>query len=565
MNDLPESAKPEIKLSRRISKVWVIPIIGLFLGLWLVNRTIEQKGELITVTFQNADGIVIDKTEVRCRNVRIGIVESIDLDPEDLTVEVGLRIKPQHLGLIRKDSKLWVVRPRVSGASVSGLGTLLSGSYIDLDPGQSKEGQSHFAGLESPPLTPNSVPGLRLFLDAKNPGSVDVGSGIYFMGNLVGKVESRTFHTNTRNTEFGIFIEKKYSSLVNTETRFWRESGFGLKLDSSGVDLEVPTLDSLIAGRINFGVPEGVIEGEPLSTKHIEYFVLHGDEDEANTSAFRSSAQFLILLDQSVRGLEKGTPVEFRGLPVGRVDIISYQLVVSSEINSIPVLIQLDEHLLAKHFPPSLRNEGEDGLKTALKNGLRASIKPSNLLTGQVYVDLDYYPELPINDVKIVSDYVVIPTTETGLARIEAVIDKINNLEIEPLLAKFTEAAEEASKTMQDIQTSIGGAGKIIAETKLTMEQTKEMMTALNAIMNDPDTKALPAEIRTSLAEIKKGIQPFSENGAVYGDLLRTMDELRNVSRSVKRMTTEISDKPNSLLFGKDPNTSKIPRSRKTR
>ncbi|MDB4727126.1 MlaD family protein, partial [bacterium] len=223
MNDLPESAKPEIKLSRRISKVWIIPIIGFFLGLWLVNRTIEQKGDLITVTFENAEGIIIDKTEVRCRNVRIGIVESIDLDPEDLTVEVGLRIKPQHLGLIRKDSKLWVVRPRVSGASVSGLSTLLSGSYIDLDPGQSKEGQSHFAGLESPPLTPNSVPGLRLFLDAKDPGSVDVGSGIYFMGNLVGKVESRTFHTNTRTTEFGIFIDKKYSSLVNTETRFWRD------------------------------------------------------------------------------------------------------------------------------------------------------------------------------------------------------------------------------------------------------------------------------------------------------------------------------------------------------
>ena len=182
-----------------------------------------------------------------------------------------------------------------------------------------------------------------------------------------------------------------------------------------------------------------------------------------------------------------------------------------------------------------------------------------------MYVDLDYYPDLPTNDIKTVSDYVVIPTTETGLARIEAVIDKISNLDIEPLLTKFTEAAEEASKTMQDIQASISGADQVIADTKLTMEQTKEMMTALNAIMNDPDTKALPAEIRTSLTEIKKGIQPFSENGAVYGDLLRTMDELRNVSRSVKRMTTEISDKPNSLLFGKEPNTSKIPRSRKTR
>ena len=565
MSDSPESSKPEIKHSRRISKVWVIPIVGLFLGIWLVNRSIQEKGELITVTFENAEGLIVDKTEVRCRNVRIGIVESINLDPEDLTVEVGLRIKPQHMELIRKDSQLWVVRPRVSASSVSGLSTLLSGSYIDLDPGQSKEDQYHFVGLENPPLTPNSVPGLRLFLDAKNPGNVDVGSGIYFMGNLVGRVESRNFHTTTRTTEFGIFIELEYASLVNTETRFWRDHGFELDIDSSGVELDVPTLDSLIAGRINFGVPVGVAEGEPLSPDHIEFFALHNDEEEANTSAFRSAAQFLLLLDQSVRGLEKGTPVEFRGLPVGRVDIISYQLVESSQIDSIPVLIQLDEHLLVKHFPPTLRNEGQDGLKDALEKGLHASIKPSNLLTGQMYIDLDYYPELPTSEVKIVSDHIVIPTTETGLARIEAVIEKINNLEIEPLLAKFTEAAEEAAITMKGIQESIEGADDVIAETKLTMEQTTEMMTALNAIMNDPDTKALPEEIRTSLAEIKKGIQPFTENGAVYGDLLRTMDELRNVSRSIDRMSTEISDKPNSLLFGKDPSSDKIPRARKSR
>ncbi|MDA7887820.1 MlaD family protein [Akkermansiaceae bacterium] len=563
MIDSPESSKPAIKHSRRISKVWIIPIVGLFLGIWLVNRSIEEKGQLITVTFENAEGIVIDKTEVRCRNVRIGIVESIDLDPKDLTVEVGLRIKHQHFGLIRKDSKLWVVRPRVSGASISGLGTLVSGSYIDLDPGQSKEDQYHFVGLETPPLTPNSVPGLRLFLDAKDPGSIDVGSGIYFMGNMVGKVESRTFHANSRKTEFGIFIDLEYAALVNTETRFWRDSGFELKIDSSGIDLEVPTLDSLIAGRVNFGTPEGLDEGQSLSPNHVEYFTLHNSEDAADTSAFRSAAQFLLLLDQSVKGLGKGSPVEFRGLPVGRVDRISYNLVESSQIDSIPVLIELDEHLLAKHFPPSLRNEGENGLKEALKKGLHASIKSSNLLTGQMYVDLDYYSDLPAAEVKIVSEHIVIPTTQTGLARIEAVIEKINKLEIEPLLAKVTEAADEASKTLQGIQDSIGGADTLIAETKLTMEQTKEMMAALNEIMNDPDTKALPTEIRNSLAEMQKGIKPFSEEGAVYGDLLRTMDELRNVSRSIKRMTTEIADKPNSLLFGKDPNSNKIPRARK--
>ncbi|MDB4284651.1 MlaD family protein [bacterium] len=560
------STKPAVSRDRKISKVWIIPILGLFLGIWLVNRSVTERGELVTVSFENAEGLAVDKTEVRCRSVKIGKVESIKLDPKDLTVSIGMRINSEHVALVRKQSKFWVVRPRITGAGISGLGTLLSGAYIELDPGQPGEEKFSFIGEEQPPLTPSTVPGLRLSLISEMPGSIDLGSGIYFMENKVGKVESRFFDPNLRITEFGIFIEERFAQLVNSETRFWRDNGIDLKVDTSGFQLELPSLDSLVSGRINFGVPDGLPDGFELPSV-VNRFTLFEDTNGADADGFKSAADLLILVEEQVRGLNPGAPVEFRGLRVGRVSEISYQLVSHATVEKTPVLIQLNDDLLKRHFPEGLRDEGLEGIKEAFAQGLRASLKTSNVLTGQLYVDLDYYPDIPPTEIVQIDDCLIIPSVETGFGRLEdsvaELLKKLNDLEVEPLLAEFTDAAKEATNTMRDIQDSLGGTDEVLAETKLTMTQAKEMMTALNEVMNSTDTKALPGDIRLSLAQLNKSMKPFSNEGAVYGDLLRTMDELRKVTRSIDRMTTEIADKPNSLIFGKDPNSKKIPRARR--
>ncbi|MDB4354178.1 MlaD family protein [Akkermansiaceae bacterium] len=563
---MTDTASPEISADRKISKVWVIPILGLILGIWLVNRNLSERGELINVSFENAEGLAVDKTEVRCRSVKIGVVESIDLDPTDLTVNIVMRITSEHTALVRDDSKFWVVRPRVSGAGISGLGTLLSGAYIELDPGPDGPERYSFIGEEQPPLTPSTVPGLRLTLISQNPGSIDVGSGIYFNGNRVGKVESRLFDPVTRTTEFGIFMEERFAQLVNSESRFWRDNGVDLKVDTSGFQLVLPSLESLISGRINLGVPPEMPEGYELPSV-VNSFTLFDDFDGAEADGFKSAADLLMLIEQEVRGLNPGAPVEFRGLRVGRVSQISYQLVSHASIEKTPVLLQLNEHLLKQHFPESLRDQGLQGIKMAFEQGLRASLKTSNVLTGQLYVDLDYYPDIPPTGVVQIDDCLIIPNVETGFGRLEdsvtALLQKLNDLEVEPLLAEFTSSAKEATTTMQEIQKSLSGTDEVIAETKLTIEQAKEMMTSLNGIIDSADTKALPGDIRLAIAQLNKSMKPFSNEGAVYGDLLRTMDELRSVTRSIERMTTEIADKPNSLIFGKDPNTKLIPRARR--
>ena len=392
-----ESAKPEITRDRRISKVWIIPILGLLLGIWFVKRSMSERGEIVNVTFENAEGLAAGKTEVRCRSVKIGEVESIKLDPKDLTVNIRMRIKGEHIELVRQNSKFWVVRPRVSGAGISGLSTLLSGAYIELDPGIQSEEKFSFIGEEQPPLTPSTVPGLRLSLISEMPGSIDLGSGIYFMGNKVGKVESRFFDPTLRTTEFGIFIEERFAQLVNSETRFWRDNGIDLKVDTKGFELGLPSLESLISGRINFGVPDGIPEGFELPSV-VDRFTLFDDLDEASDDGFDSAADLLLLVEQEVRGLNPGAPVEFRGLTVGRVRDISYQLVSHATVEKTPILIQLNDHLLKKHFPDELRDEGLNGIKMAFKQGLRASLKTGNILTGQLYIDLDYLSLIHISE-----------------------------------------------------------------------------------------------------------------------------------------------------------------------
>ncbi len=561
----PEDQKPEPDTSRKksISIVWVIPILGLLLGVWLVKRSFDEKGELIQITFTSAEGLEAGKTEVRCRNVNIGIVEEITLDPE-LHVKAEARIKPEHLDLVREGSRFWVVRPRVSGASITGLNTFISGSYIELDPGPGGAEKTVFTGNEAPPVTPSSVPGLRITLSAEKTGSVDVGSGVYFKGNLVGHIESRNFDPKTQKTQFGIFIQDKYSGLVNSETRFWRDSGLELKVGSDGFQLELPSLDALIAGGVSFGMPDNVYPGEPVQENY--QTPLFADAATAESSAFKSSAEFILFLDQSIRGLTPGAPVEFRGLRIGRVKDISYQLVRGFEVKRIPVLIQLNERLLKENFPLSIHNDGPDTLSSALQKGLRASLKSSNLLTGQLFVDLDYYPGQPPARLGRAGEYAVLPTIQTGFAsmedRVAAILDKLNNIPIESLMAELEKTAGETTATLEKLQGSLNGTDDLVAEAQRTMKEATDTVKSLKKIMTGDDAQSLPGDVRATLAQINASLAPFAENGKINGQLLRTLDELRVTVRSIERTSDEIGDKPNSLLFGKDKKSSKIPRAR---
>ena len=559
-----EELEPEVRPGSRFNKVWIIPIVALLLGLWLVKQNYDNKGTLITIRFENAAGLKEKKTEIKCRNVTIGMVEAVTLT-DKLEVELQVRVKPEHLHLIRDDSRFWVEKPRIQGASISGLNTIVSGAFLQLDPGLGEEGAREFVGLENPPVTPQSVDGLHLTLTAKDPGTVGIGTGIYFQETYIGQVESRTFDMNSRSVSFGIFIEEKYTELITKNSLFWRSSGVNLQIGADGFNLELPSLDALVAGRISVGVPKGLPAGDPLSDDMA--LDLFKSEEAAQDTAFQGGEKFLLLLDESLRGLQEGSPVEFRGLRVGRVDQISYKLLDEVNIEQIPVLIQLDKRLMARHFPPSILDGGEAGIDRALARGLRASLKSSNLITGQLYVDLDYFPGEPIARLQKQGEVLILPTIQTGFSNLQdqvgSLLEKLNQLKVEELVAKLGQATDEATDTLASVNKAVASNSGVVATARTTLAEIATTVKSLNTILSSDETKSLPGDLRKTLVEVQKSLSPLSEKGGVYGDLRRTMDELRAAIRSIDRMTTEIADKPNSLLFGKDANTSKVPKARR--
>lgn len=558
------SDRPQVRRARKVSFIWFIPVVALVLGLWLVKQHFDELGEVVTVTLPSAEGLSVGKTEVRCRAVKIGELESIKLT-DDLGVKLTLRVKPEYLKLLREDSEFWVVKARISGGSVSGLGTVFSGAYIELDPGVGDSGRRKFAGLENPPPTPKSVPGLRLELVTENPGVVDVGSGVYFKNNLVGKVESRLFDLKRQEVTLGVFIDEEYRELVSTNTFFWGETGLQLRVGADGVDLDLPSLDSLLKGQVAFGLMEGETDGEEVTDGFV--YRLYKNLDEAQASSFESEGEFLLLFDQSVRGLTVGASVEFRGMKVGRVSEISFSLLRESDDKQTPVLIQFDRRLLQKHFPPELLDEGGNGIEQALNKGLRASLKSGNLITGQRFVDMDYYPEEGAASLMVKDDYLVLPTVETGLGQLEervtAVVDKLNEVPIEGLFNQLEATTLAAQNTLHAMNAKLDSTGPILVESQATLAEMKASLASLNQLLKAESTQAIPDDVRQTLAQINNTLKPLSNDGAVYGDLRRTMDELRSATRSIERLTDTLSDKPNSLLFGNPSASDKIPRAKR--
>jgi paraquat-inducible protein B len=536
----PIAAIPELRAAQRWNVVWVIPILAILIGGWMLYRSISSKGPEVRIRFETADGIVAGKTELRCRSVNVGRVTRVELSEDLGSVLVYCTMDAGNEKLLRKGSRFWVVRPRVSAADISGLGTLLTGVYIELEPGTGALGPRKWNGRETPPATNRSVPGLRLTLVSEEAGSLSVGAPVYYRGYEVGRVESRKLDTDGRRITYELFIREQYESLVRANTKFWNTSGIDIAAGVDGFKIRTPSFQAMVSGGVSFAVQDGIVAG--ALAKDGTAFHLHRNLDEAASSTFEPTLKLLLLFDQSVRGLSQSAPVEYRGIMIGRVTNISFDYVPDRHNQKVPVLVEIDPQVLRPNGSVTPVEDELPILGDAIEKGLRATLKTGSLLTGAMYVDFDYYPDEEPLELGYKGDYPVVPTLSSGFAQLEvklaSILEKIDKLPIEDAMANITRAADEAAVTAADAR----GALKEIEKAAATA----------NAIIEDPDFKRLPADIRQALAGLDKALVSVGPDGNIQGDLLRTLDELRSAIRSMESMTDVVKDKPNSLLFGKE-------------
>ena len=541
----PPAATPVYRAARRWNFVWVVPIVALVIGAWMIYRNLSSQGPVAYVRFETADGIGAGKTEVRCRSVRVGVVKAVNLAGDLRSVIISLELSPDSDSLLREGTSFWVVRPRVSTTDISGLATLITGAYIELDPGPPGGVEvNHFDGLETPPATSRDIPGRRIVLTAEEAGSLVAGSPIYYRGFEVGRIENRQLDIANQRVAYDAFIREEYSSVVTTNTRFWNTSGIDISAGADGFKFRTPSFQAMVSGGATFGIMEGAPPGKPVVDGTM--FTLFSDQDEAEKSNFNPTLRFLLLFEQSVRGLSKSAPVEFRGIPIGRVADISLDYLQAAQDSRIPVLVEIDPSLLRSDTAEKIARPDGEFLKESVGMGLRASLKTGSLLTGALFVDLDYYADaLPAQMAKV-GDFPTIPTVSSGFAQLEskltAILDKIQALPLDDTMGKFAATADEATVALQEIKATAAAARKTL---------------------DSPEFTQLPADLRGTLATLEKSVSSVGPDGAIQGDLLRTLDELRASLRALKGLTNNIDEKPNSLLFGRDSSGNSIPKAPK--
>ena len=539
--------KASVSRGRKFSGVWIIPLLAVAIGAWMVIHTALTEGPTITIDFKTAEGLEAGKTKIRLLSHQIGLVEAVVLKPDVSGVTATVKLEPEAKSLLREDTRFWVVRARVGAGGVSGLGTLLSGAYIEMAPGSAAAQRKAFVGLEEPPQTPVDAPGIRLTLFSDRAGSISAGDLVLYRGYKVGRVEVMAFDAERKQVRYEIFIDAPFHELVHSGTRFWDISGISVSASADGIKIKTGSVETILLGGVSFGTPPGMPQGDPVA-KQAE-FTLFGSYADILEHPYKHQTQYVVSFRQSLRGLEPGAPVEYRGIPVGRVERILIKEVSHHEEkghdNPIPVLISLEPGRMqvpdSEESVASLRS----GIEIGVRNGLRATLQTGNLLTGQKLIGVDYYHDAEPAELGSFEKYATIPTVETGVELLQtqasALLKKLNALPLEETVAGATKAMAGADDVLASLQATLASA---------------------DAMIKGADTKALSGELVATLQKMRFVLDGFSRNAELYKNLNASLRSLDSTLNNTKSLTRQLSDKPNSLLLPAGNEPDPIPRAK---
>ncbi len=539
-----KTEQADISQRRKISGIWLIPLLALVLGVYMVAQKWVNEGPEVEIAFKTADGLVQGKTQVKYRNVDMGVVKAVRLNDAFDGVIATVKLDRQALPLLREDTHFWVVTARVGVDSISGLDTLLSGAYIQLAPGTGKEGTRSFVGLEQPPQTPAGAPGLRLKLTSERASSISAGDTVLYNGYKVGRVENMMFNPADRLVHYEIFIDAPYHKLVNSSVRFWDVSGVSLSADAGGFKVETGSLDTVLFGGVAFGVPKGVKEGDEVAQQ--AEFKLYKSYDDILENPYQYGTYYVVSFDQSVKGLLPGAPVEFRGIQIGTVERIMLKegLATTRKLGEegkgtpIPVLLYVEPGRLELPDKESSIDALRETVSVGVNNGLRATLD-GNLLTGAKFVNFDFFPDAKEASLATFLDYTTIPTIDSGLAQIDqkvnTLLDNINEL---PL-----------ADTVESANTAIATLNKNLA--------------SLQALLENQSTQQLPVQLDQTLQELRDAVSNLSPNSQAYQSLSSSLLSLNRTLANLESLTRTLSGQPNAVLLPSTPVPDPVPEVRK--
>jgi len=543
---LPQ-ATVEAPKRTRLSVIWIIPILAAVVAIGIAVQRILTEGPTITVVFKSAEGIEAGKTFVKYKDVTIGHVTKVELADTYGNVEVTAKISKRAGALMVEDAKFWVVEPRVTLSGISGLGTLLSGNYVGFQPGKSDKKQTRFTGLEVAPIITDQ-PGRRFVLKAKTLGSLGIGSPIYYRQLQAGQIEAYALAADGKGVDITVFVTTPYDKFVTPETRFWNASGIDVSVGAGGVNVRTEGLVALLAGGLAFDAPSFTAPAGPAAAGTV--FTLYSDQATAMKQPEAIARVYVLRFSESVLGLSVGAPVTLLGIPAGEVTQVGLSVDPATMALHPRVLITFfPERILARvtardQATARVMTEGSDKARLQLmrriveEQGLRGQLKSGNLLTGQLFVAFNYFPDAPKPKIDWTQDPLELPVVLSTIPDLEAkltgILAKLDNLPLEAI-----------GREVQDDLTSL----------KRTLEDTTKLLSRIDAELVDP-LKTTLEETRRAIASADRMLTNtdatlVGKDAPVQQDLRSALQEMVLAARSIRVLTDYLERHPESLIRGK--------------
>jgi paraquat-inducible protein B len=530
--------------------VWAVPIVALLIAGWLGYRALAERGPTITISFATAEGIEADRTPIRYKDVELGRVIKVGLTPDRSRALVTAAMTRAAEPLLRADNKFWVVRPRIGLSGVSGLTTVLSGPYIGMLPGTGAPGADSFAGLETPPPQQGLVKGKSYTLVAKRLAEISDQSPVYYHGVQVGEVTGHQLSDRDGTVAVHVFIYSPHQALIHPDSRFWVASGLNVSIGAEGVKVATAPLLTIVAGGIVFDTPDEALASPPSPPGST--FPLYADETTANEAAELVRVQYRLYFPGSVSGVDVGTPVDLRGLPIGEVIAVRLEYDPVADTIREPVTIEVAPHRI-KVGGHRLDAVGPDPVAAMnkmfaqlVKKGLRAQLVSANLLTGQRSIELDFDPDAPPAQVAWAKPYPELPTVESsGIGQVTRSANK--------LMTKL--AALPLDQLVGQIRLMVGHADNLIdrPEVRRSLHNLDLTLSNTERLTRTADVQVGPLLQRLNGAaqQLRATLMILGNDPAASSDLARTLAELTDAARSVRVLADYLERHPESLVSGK--------------
>jgi len=539
---------PEVIESQKVqvmTSIWIVPIIALIVALWLAWQYFSELGPKVEIVFKSSAGLKIDQSHVKIRDVPIGVVKDITLLDGKKGVLVTVRLKNSAKKYLNKDTKFWIAKPQISSRGISGLDTIMSGSYIEMYSKKGEGSKRYFEGLEDPYIDKEETPGKRYNLSAPDSRDLSTGANIYYRKIKVGQLENIHLSKDGQKVDFTIFIEDAYTRFINPQTQFYRTNNLSFDFSASTFKVDVAPISNILNGGIAFSTTTKTVRDNTLDDNYI--FTLYNDFSEAREKVIGFGGDavktFQFIFDESIGKLEIGAPIEFYGFQVGHVVNIESDFDSNeSKIRSVVIgLIDTSVFIDLK-----LGKVGEENLESAVEKGLKARLSQSNPITQTLYIELIKDKKGKPKKIFPTNKYAIFPTMHSNfdgmMDKISSFTDKLNNLDLEKLLASINGLIDDSSPEVKTLLVNLNKSVENI--NRLT--KTKGMKNLPQTIENSLDS------LTNTLNSVNLLLKGDSSNSLLSAQITTMLRELTKMSKSVQRLTDKLDKKPNALIFGDD-------------